>query len=137
MGTITGTLEDREEIRELYAHYAHTIDNGRFDEWLQCFTDDGTFESSRFGKHSGREGLRRFVAIYKESLGGAKPFHQMTNVIFKIVGDKASGCCYLTYYHCKDGKAALSAAGHYTDRLRKADGNWHFESRKVTIDGAK
>ncbi|HXN85063.1 MAG TPA: nuclear transport factor 2 family protein [Candidatus Binataceae bacterium] len=137
MGTITGTLEDREEIRELYAHYAHTIDNGRFDEWLDCFTDDGVFESPRFGKHSGREGLRRFTAIYKESLGGAKPFHQMTNVIFKIDGDKASGCCYLTYYHCKDGKAALSAAGRYTDRLRKANGNWRFESRKVTIDGAK
>jgi len=137
MGTITGTLEDREEIRELYARYAHTIDNRRYDEWLDCFTDDGVFESPRFGKHTGREGLRRFTAIYKDSLGGAKPFHQITNVIFKIEGDSATGGCYLTYYHCKDGKAALSAAGTYTDRLRKVDGGWRFESRKVTIDGAK
>ena len=56
MGTLTGTIEDREEIRELYAHYAHTIDNRRYDEWLDCFTDEGVFESPRFGKHSGREG---------------------------------------------------------------------------------
>lgn len=137
MGTITGTLEDREEIRELYAHYAYAIDNGKYDEWMDCFTEDGTFESPRFGKHSGRDGLRKFCAIYKDSLGGAKPFHQMTNVTFKIDGDSASGGCYLTYYHCKDGKAALSAAGHYTDKLRKANGGWRFESRKVTIDGAK
>ena len=137
MSTISGTLEDREEIRELYARYAHTIDEGRFDEWIQCFTDDGVFESPRFGKHSGREGLRRFCAIYKDSLGGAKPFHQMTNVLFKIEGEHASGCCYLTYYHCKQNKASLSAAGHYNDVLRKVDGQWRFQSRKVTIDGAK
>jgi 3-phenylpropionate/cinnamic acid dioxygenase small subunit len=137
MGTITGTIEDREEIRELYARYAHTIDNGRFNEWIDCFTEDGVFESPRFGKHSGREGLRRFSAIYKDSLGGAKPFHQMTNVIFKIDGDQASGGCYLTYYHCKDGKAALSAAGNYTDQLRKVGGEWRFQSRRVSIDGAK
>jgi 3-phenylpropionate/cinnamic acid dioxygenase small subunit len=137
MGTLTGTIEDREEIRELYARYAHTVDNGQLNEWIDCFSDDGVFDSPRFGKHTGREGLRRFAAIYKESLGGARPFHQITNVIFHIEGDQASGCCYLTYYHCKDGKAALSAAGRYTDKLRKVGGGWRFESRKVTIDGAK
>ncbi len=137
MGTVTGSYEDREEIRELYARYAHTIDDGRFEEWIECFTEDGVFESPRFGKHSGRDGLRRFAAIYKESLGGAKPFHQITNVMFKVEGDRARGSCYLTYYHCKDGKTALSAAGHYTDQLRKSDGQWRFESRKVSIDGAK
>jgi uncharacterized protein (TIGR02246 family) len=137
MGTLTGTYEDREEIRDLYARYAHTIDNGRFDEWIECFTEDGVFESPRFGRHAGRDGLRRFAAIYKESLGGAKPFHQMTNVLFAVHGERATGCCYLTYYHCKDGHAALSAAGHYTDSLRKVNGAWRFESRKVTIDGAK
>jgi len=137
MGTLTGTKEDREEIRELYARYAHNIDDGQFNEWIDCFTEDGVFESPRFGKHSGRDGLRRFTAIYKDSLGGAKPFHQMTNVIFKIDGDKAAGCCYLTYYHCKDGKAALSAAGRYNDKLRKGADGWQFESRKVIIDGAK
>ena len=78
MAKLTGTLEDREEIRELYARYAHAIDEGRYDEWLACFTDEGTFESSRFGKHAGREGLRRFCAIYKESLGGAKPVHTLS-----------------------------------------------------------
>ena len=57
--------------------------------------------------------------------------------IFKIDGDKATGGCYLTYYHCKDGKAALSAAGSYTDTLRKVGGEWRFESRRVNIDGAK
>jgi SnoaL-like domain len=136
MGTLKGSLEDREELRELYAHYAHAIDNGKFDEWINCFTEDGIFESPRFGKHQGREGLRRFTAIYKENLGGAKPFHQMTNLTFDLDGDQGKGCCYLTYYHCKNGKASLSAAGHYTDKLRKVNGEWKFQSRVVMIDGS-
>ena len=140
MGTITGTIEDREEIRDLYARYAHTIDNGQFNEWIDCFTDDGVFESPRFGKHTGREGLRRFSAIYKDSLGGAKPFHQMTNVIFNIEGDKASGCCYLTYIIARERTtAALSACGRYNDRLRRrrrwagaSEPQGHHRRRQIT-----
>lgn len=131
-----GTLEDREEIRELYARYAHTIDNGRFDEWIDCFTEDGVFDSPRFGRHANRDGLRKFAALYKESLGGAKPIHQMSNVTFQVNGDHAIGGCYLAYYHCKDGRAELSAVGHYVDKLRKVNGHWRFETRQVVIDGA-
>ena len=51
---ITGTLADREEVRALHARYCLTIDAGRYDEWIDCFTGDGVFESPRFGKHRGR-----------------------------------------------------------------------------------
>jgi ketosteroid isomerase-like protein len=136
MASGMGTWEDREQIRELYARYAHTIDNGQWNEWLDCFTEDGVFESSRFGRHAGREGLRRFTAIYKESLGGAKPIHMMTNIAFSVNGDVATGGCYLAYFHCLNGKGVLSAIGHYTDRLRKVGGQWKFESRQVVVDGA-
>ncbi len=135
MGTLSGTLEDREEIRELYARYAHAIDNGQFEEWVNCFTEDGTFESPRFGRHTGHAGLRRFTQIYRESLGGAKPVHQISNVSFSINGDRATSGCYLVYYHCKEGKTALCAVGHYVDRLRKVSGEWKFESRLVVVDG--
>jgi 3-phenylpropionate/cinnamic acid dioxygenase small subunit len=135
MGKLTGTLEDREEIRELYARYAHTIDNGHYEQWIDCFTEDGVFESPRFGRHAGSEGLKRFTVVYQESLGGAKPLHHMTNVTFSLSGDHADGSCYLAYYHCKEGKAALSAVAHYVDRLRKVDGEWKFSSRRVVLDG--
>lgn len=135
MTALTGTGDDREEIRELYARYAHTIDAGRFDEWIDCFTSDGAFESPRFGRHVGRDGLRKFTAIYKDALGGAKSVHQMSNVTFVVRGDRASGGCYLAAYHCKDGRAELSAVGRYIDKLRKVDGHWKFETRQVVIDG--
>ncbi len=136
MGTISETLADREEIRELYARYAHSIDAAQFDEWVECFTEDGVFESPRLGKHRGRDGLRKFCAMYKESWGGAKPMHLMSNVSIAVNGDRAAGGCYLAYFHCKAGKAEFSAVGHYTDKLRKVNGRWRFEHRQVAIDGA-
>lgn len=135
MGTLSGKIEEREEIRELYARYAHTLDDGRFDEWLDCFTEDGAFESQRFGRHQGQAGLRRFVAIYRESLGDARSVHQISNVTFTVEGERAGGGCYFAYYHCKEGRANLSAVGRYADRLRKVNGQWKFESRRVVIDG--
>ena len=59
----------------------------------------------------------------------------MGNVTFKLHGDSATGGCYLTYYHCKDGKVALAAVGRYEDELRKVNGEWLYERRKVIIDG--
>jgi 3-phenylpropionate/cinnamic acid dioxygenase small subunit len=132
---ITGTLEDREQIRELYARYAFTIDYGPHEEWVRCFTPDGVFDSPRLGRHEGHDGLTKFTATYAASHGDAQVRHMMTNVTFRIEGDMAKGGCYLTYYHCKNGKATLQAIGRYQDELRKIDGEWLFQYRRVFIDG--
>ena len=34
MPRLTGSLEDREQIRELYARYAIYVDQERFDDWV-------------------------------------------------------------------------------------------------------
>ena len=36
-------VADKIAIRELTARYNHAIDEGRVDEWVATFTDDGTF----------------------------------------------------------------------------------------------
>ncbi len=132
---IGGTPEDRAEILDLYARYAHSIDDARFDEWLDCFTSDGVFESARFGRHAGREALRKFCAMYQESWQGAQVRHHMSTIAFSVDGEHGTGACYLSYYHCKDGRIAVSAVGHYSDTLRKDGGRWKFASRKVALDG--
>src|SRR5439155_21284315 len=111
-------LEDREQIRELHARYALTIDEGRCEEWIACFTPDGAFESPRFGRFAGHENLRKFAAMYTESLSGAQVRHVITNLTLEFeTTDRASGLCYLSYYHSKDGKSELASVGDYRDRL--------------------
>ena len=111
--------EDREEIRALNARYCWTIDFGRYEEWIDCFTEDGVFESSRFGKHRGRDGLKQFAVLYKESLGGAQVLHVVANPAFELDGANGAGTAHLLYYHCKDGRVRQSTVGYYTDKLRK------------------
>jgi 3-phenylpropionate/cinnamic acid dioxygenase small subunit len=132
---LTGTAEDREQIRQLYARYAFTIDLGPYEDWVACFTSDGVFDSPRLGRHEGHDALRKFTVMYKNSAGDAQVRHMMTNVIYRIEGDRAKGGCYLTYYHSKNGKASLEAIGRYDDELRKVNGEWLFQYRRVHIDG--
>ena len=130
---ITGTLEDREQIRDSVRALRLTIDNGRYEEWIDCFTDDGVFESPRFGKHSGREGL----SVHRDLQGIARRREGAPSspIMFKLDGDNATGRCYLLYYHCKDGKVQQSTVGYLHRQAAQDAGGWRFESRQVTILG--
>jgi 3-phenylpropionate/cinnamic acid dioxygenase small subunit len=134
METMTCSWQDREEIRELYARYSITLDHGDFAGWIECFAEDAVFDSPRFGNYAGRDALKRFVDTYKDSLGGSKSTHINGNLSFQVEGEHATGICYFTYYHCKDGRATLAALGHYRDRLRREGGRWKFERREVFLD---
>jgi len=61
MPTITGSVEDREQIRELYARYAIYLDSSKFEEWVNCFTEDGIFESPPLGKHANSTRAKRSI----------------------------------------------------------------------------
>jgi ketosteroid isomerase-like protein len=135
MPRITGSFDDREQIRELYARYANYVDAARFDDWIDCFTSDGIFESPLMGLFKGPEELRRFTGQYENSWAGGGVRHMMVNVSFDIEGDTATGTCGLIYFKVHDGKSAYLLTGGYRDTLRKVDGEWRFSHRKVYIDG--
>ena len=134
MPKITGLPQDREEIRELYARYAITVDNSRFDEWVDCFTPDGVFESPIYGTFAGHERLREFSQGYQQSWEGGSVRHMMVNVSFDIDGDTATGCCNLIYFSVKNGQSEFVTTGGYQDRLRKHAGEWRYTHRRVWID---
>lgn len=134
MPRITGTPEDREQIRELYARYAIYVDQARCDEWVNCFTPDGMFESPLFGQFAGHVKLREFTRQYHDSWAGGGVRHMMVNVSFDITGNTATGFCNLMYFSLKGGKFELAAIGGYNDTLRKDAGDWRYTHRKVFID---
>jgi len=135
MPRITGSFDDREQIRELYARYANYVDAARFDDWIDCFTADGIFESPLMGLFKGPDELRRFTGQYENSWAGGGVRHMMVNVSFDIEGDTATGTCGLIYFKVHDGKSEYLLTGGYRDTLRKVDGEWRFSHRKVYIDG--
>ena len=134
MPKITGTPEDREQIRELYARYAIYVDQERFDDWVNCFTPDGVFSSPIYGEWPGHDKLREFTKMYYNSWSGGKVRHMMVNVSFDITGDTATGFCNLIYFSIKDGTFQLAAIGGYNDTLRKHNGEWLYARRNVFLD---
>jgi len=127
-------LEDCEEIRQLYARYAWTTDKGEWEARGACFTQDGSFEAPGM-EVVGRETLIEHGRDYNASLGAnARTHHVCTNVKFDLEGDRGEGGCYFQYYLTRDGVTALEAVGFYSDRLRRENGNWLFESRSIVLD---
>jgi SnoaL-like domain len=122
------------QIQELYARYAWALDDRRDEEWLECFTDKGSVESSLFGRFEGREDLRRFLARYQKAFNTMQLRHLNSNLVIDILGDHAEGRCYLVLYSSRRGRADINAIGIYRDQLQQIDGRWLFVSRKVTWD---
>ena len=111
MPTITGSVEDREQIRELYARYAIYLDSSKFEEWVNCFTEDGIFETPLVGKHAGHAALRKFCASLREKWAGAQVRHMMVNVSFDVVRVSCSVRLQTYTFKCLLLRRAKSAVG--------------------------
>jgi len=132
---MSGSLDDHQQIRELYARYAYSLDHGDIDRMMDCFTDDAVFESARQGRFEGCDGLRKFAGSIPERTGGAQIRHLITNQLCDLDGDRGTGSCYFMYFHCKNNQVQQVTVGEYNDELRKVDGRWKIRSRKVILLG--
>jgi hypothetical protein len=127
--------EDREKVRELYARFCFSIDEGRYEEWVNTFTPDGVFDSPVAGRHAGHDGLRKFTqALAASDMGKARQRHLVTNLILSLEGDRGIGLSNLTVYVTRDGVTSLMLIGGYRTQLRKVNGEWYFLNVTPFVD---
>ena len=131
---MASVLEDKDEIRDLMTKYCLYIDSGRYDEWVECFTDDGVFDSPILGRWQGADKLKEFTQTYRNWTGEAQPRHCVMNSLISVDGTHATGECYLLMTHAAAGKTELVISGRYEDVIEKVDGRWLFKERKVLPD---
>jgi uncharacterized protein (TIGR02246 family) len=123
-------LEDIHEIGQLRARYCQYLDDGRWDELAELFTEDGAFVGISTAR--GHDELRTFYAdIQKGPLSDW--WHFSSNETVEVDGDSASGQTWLEQPCVVDGEPHI-AIGRYADQMaRGADGRWRFQERKVTF----
>lgn len=149
---MTGTLEDREAIRDVIAAYAHAIDRRRWGIMEHLFHPDATF---RFGVIEGD--WRGFVDQARSLIDPCLATqHQLGQTIFGFEGDpESAGVChtetYMTAMHTippgyplaevfPDKGVIYSAivAGRYVDRFEKRLGpngpEWRIAQRTGLYD---
>jgi 3-phenylpropionate/cinnamic acid dioxygenase small subunit len=128
-------IEDREKVRELFARFCHSIDDGRYEEWVGTFTPDGVFDSPVAGRHAGREGLLKFTrALAASDMGEVKQRHLVTNLSLSLEADRGTAHCNLTVWVTRAGVTSLLLVGGYDTQLRKIDGEWYFLNVTPFVD---
>ncbi len=126
------TSQDHDEIRQLYARYAHTIDTGDAEGWADTFTADGVF-----GNAHGRAALVEFVhTVYKQNQElGRQSRHWNNQILIEPTAEGAAGTCYLVLYNTGVTPPAIRLTGVYEDTLVKTSNGWRFTARVVKRDG--
>lgn len=135
-------LEARLAIQERMYDYAHAIDYGEEEAWLNCFTTDGVFDvRMRLGSRpdircEGREELAKFIAAHTRP-PEAYHKHLLADTIVRLTGPDSAECT--SYFVRVDEGGARTAnvvaMGRYFDRLvRESDGIWRFVERRAELE---
>jgi len=137
--------EDRIELHELMARYAHAIDVvGAESAVFDIFTDDAELDSPASGRFAGMDGLRHFAQVVAGLREGRIGRHLITNVRVSEEGDGARLCaCYIHTSTPARGAAAaepraiqVTHSGSYDCFAVRRGGRWRLRRRTVTIDSA-
>jgi uncharacterized protein (TIGR02246 family) len=123
------TAEDRFEIYELYARYAHCYDFGRADELAALFTADGSFVRPGLDRLQGREAIREYVAERTAAAPGC--IHQTGNIYLEGREDgSVRGHAYAVVMRLAPGDVLRCRnLGFYDDEIVSTDGGWRFARR--------
>lgn len=127
--------QEREIVRTLH-QYAHAIDYGDDEAWVDCFTEDAHFAASGGVTLDvrGREALRRFIARHSNA-PSAWHKHLMIEPLIELDGDTAACTSYLALLRDDDGVPAVGLFGRYRDRLvLEPDGRWRFAERLAEVE---
>jgi len=147
------------EVERLFAYEAYLLDDRRFHEWLDLFTQDATYAVSvRDAAQSGEEGgLYRYpeARLFDEShdftairvkrletrLAHAEQppsltRHLITNVLLHENGadDSLSVSASFHVYQHRPGLAEQVYYGRRDDILRRVESEWRIAHRQVVLD---
>jgi hypothetical protein len=134
-------LEERAIVRALH-EYAHAMDDGREEAWVDAFTPDAIFDvvevvgGRRVHREEGHGDLARYVAGYPKPPAFRK--HVVVDPIIDVSGDSARVEAYwlLLQRDDNDGQPVMAAFGRYHDRLVKLDGRWRIAERYAEVEAS-
>jgi ketosteroid isomerase-like protein len=125
-------ISDRMEIQDLVYEYAAIIDQKRFDDLSEVFTEDARIDYSAVG---GPVGSRDEIIAFLKQVMAMFPNHQHLNANpqIKVDGDTATGrvMCFNPQEIAKpDGTTHIFMVGlWYVDEYRRTPDGWRISRR--------
>lgn len=150
------SVELHHEISRFLNHEARLIDERRFDEWLNLFTDDVRYwmpgRTLRPGQEEVQEGdlaliddNRQGLELRVRRLGTglahaeqppSRTRHLITNVEVEAgkTDQEVKVFCNFLLYKSRLEREEELFVGRREDILRKLDGQWKIASRRIVLD---
>ena len=127
-------IEDLEEIKKLHHKYIDLMDNLKYKEVLDLFTEDASVEVRNWGVLRGKEGL---TEVYINRLGRRKERsegHFVVEPDITVEGDTARGT-WLLYMLFSRPTGEWVQGRNETEYIR-VGGKWKIKSMKFTRTNA-
>ena len=121
-------MTDEDQIRNTLAAFCQHLDDRRFEDWANTFTEAGIF-----GRSNGRAAILSMIQGGELALQPElKRKHTVTNAIIDVHGDTADVSSDLAMFdQVGDGPVTIRV-GRYTDQLvRQSSGQWLFTRRQL------
>ncbi len=122
-------LEDIHEIGQLRARYCQALDDGRWEDLADTFTEDGAFIGLSTAR--GRAEMLEFFPQLNSS-PVTSWWHFSSNETVELDGDSATGTTWLLQPCVVDGESQI-AAGRYEDTMVRTAHGWRFQERRVSF----
>lgn len=133
------TLEDREQIRQLFNDYGATLDRRDFAAFAQLFAADAEYvgggaTGSLRGPQAIKQALEETFATNPAGLGTPN-FHVFFNEAIDVRGDRAVATSKSGFIvRDSDNQPDLVFLASYDDELIREHGQWKFLRRVVRSD---
>jgi hypothetical protein len=144
MAEITaGTLVDIEHIRRVIILYSQLMDELRFGEWRDLFTEDAEFWSipghhlpggHEIAKIVGREAIVTSIeGVERRMMESGGVIHFSASPVIDVDGQRAKAWWDFIIVHTKPSGNEFPFAGrYYADFAKGGDGRWRF-SRRISV----
>jgi uncharacterized protein (TIGR02246 family) len=121
------------EIRRTIAEYCQTCDDGRFDAYAACFTEDAEVVLAGTVVATGRDGIEAWItpAMPAEKRGK----HVTVNPLITVSDDLATAQASTDYLFVARSSSGprVTVAGRYSDVLRPVGERWLIARREITF----
>jgi hypothetical protein len=124
-------LLDQQEVRDVLARLARSIDRLDFELMAECYHPDGTDE-----RHGVRRTVPEFIAWVEPVLRSMdSTLHQLTTQLVVVDGDEATAETYCVARHVlpPDGRVWFAHL-RYHDDLVRLDGRWRLRHRSCAYE---
>ena len=122
-----------EGVRAALAAYCHALDDGRTDDVVALFTDDGRAALPGIEPAEGSAALR---ALYRKVVPTVPQRHLVVNTVVTAgPAGEVEAVSDLLFVKLGEGGWTAPLAGRYVDVLRREGDRWLFVRRSLSFAG--